>query len=140
MEHGVDFTKTPKSLKKIIGNWPTFIMIKKDLWDEAMKMIEAGQDDSGIDVTEEGDMMMYDNIDGKFVINHELKYTFTIPFGETQGYKGLYEWIADTYVKMKLGKVANFEEYIRDNPNPVDVVEIEKGEGGIVTNGFYIDC
>ncbi len=147
---GVDWSTTPKSLRRAVGLWPTFVMIKKEQWDEAMKLIEAGQDDSIIDVLEDAEMMGYDNVDGKFVTK-DLFYRFVFPFGVqkvpdqagvTQTYKGLYEWILDAYVRVKLGKVPNFEEYVRDNTEVIEVIEVieTKEETTIDKPSFYIDC
>lgn len=141
----LDFTNLPKSLKKVVGGFPTFVMVKQELWDEAMKLISEGKDDSVIDVCDESEVFGKLWSHGNLINNPDNKFAFNFPFGEQQGYKGLYDWILKAFVNVKIGNTFNFDDYIKEQT----FIEEKEKEKVIVNNSkekkseinnFYIDC
>lgn len=143
----LDYTNLPKSLQKVVNGFPSFVMIKQELWDEANKFIAEGKDDSVIDVCEESEVFgkMWSN--GNLVHNPENRFAFNFPFGEQSGYKGLYDWILKAFVNVKIGNTFNFDDYIKEqalteerenfNKNSNNNSKEKKTE---IKSNFYIDC
>ena len=111
----LNLSKLPKSLSKIIGFWPTFIMVKEEKWNEIMALINSNQDDSKLDICEDSIIFGKQLINNRYEPIPNFRYSFGFPYGENNGFKGLYDWILDSYVDMKIGTVLNFEESVEND-------------------------
>lgn len=102
----LDMTHLPKSIQKLNDFYPVFAMVQGELWNEATKDLNAD-----IDITEGCEVLGAKfNQNGQLIGDPNSSYLFTFPFGQQNGKKGLYEWIADSFVSVKIGQVTIFDE------------------------------
>lgn len=131
-----ELKKLPKSISKVNVQYPTFIMIKQELWDLSI-------DNENVDITQDCEVLGFKfNENGLLVPDPDCQYGNTFPFSSKvdkgKRIKGLYEWILDTYVNVQIGKVPQFDELEVVELFEEDVENIEE-EDEAENSTFYIE-
>lgn len=107
----INTTNLPKTLIKLNQYYPVFAMVRGDLWNSALELINRGIDDSIVDITEDCEIMgMYINEEAKMIPDMKSKYQFKMGMTDEQKKDLIFDWIGTAYVNVEMGWVPCFKD------------------------------